>query len=357
MTCAWGAYAWRLALCRRRATLEHPREVQVGGRTGAESATRRGMGREARSGMNRVRVVFFGSADSVFSDRHFRALEGTGAEIAAVVDVPRARRASTNAALPGGRTFMDAATGRGIPALEPENPNDPGVVNTLRALSPDLFIAVGYLLLLRPALLAVPRLLAANFHASLLPAYRGKHPVFWALRNGERWCGLTVHEMSPGLDTGDIIFNVRVRTRADDTVGDLYDRIMAKSVGLVPLLVRCAEKGRFPRRPQPARGASYFGATKDADFRLDLSRDAKSLARWVRITPGKCYIETDLGRIFVQSAHAVARAPGGGHTDARTPGAGDLAFMTHRPAQKGERAFATGRGTLIVRPVESKGDT
>jgi len=281
--------------------------------------------------MSRVRVVFFGSSDSVFSDRHFRALEETGAEIAAVVDVPRARRTSTNAALPGGRSFIDAA--QGVPALEPENPNDPSVVDALRALSPDLFVAVGYLLLLKPVLLSVPRLLAANFHASLLPAYRGKHPVFWALRNNEKWCGLTVHEMSAGLDTGDIIFKVRVRTRAGDSVGDLYDRIMSRSVGLMPRLISCAQRARFPRRRQPSRGASYFGATADADFRLDLSLEAKGLARWVGITPGKCYVEMEGRRIYIQSAHAAGRSPG-----------------------DGELALATGRGTLVVRPVAAKGD-
>ena len=58
----------------------------------------------------------------------------------------------------------------------------------------------------------LPKLVAANFHASLLPAYRGKHPLFWALRHGELWTGLTVHVMAPGFDTGEILYQIRVRT-------------------------------------------------------------------------------------------------------------------------------------------------
>jgi methionyl-tRNA formyltransferase len=287
--------------------------------------------------MPQVRVVFFGSSDSVFSDRHYRVLETAGAEIVAVVDTPPARRASTNQARAGAGSFASRAQERGIPVLEPADPNAPEVVGTLRALSPDLFLAVGYLLLLKAPLLAVPRVIAANFHASLLPAYRGKHPVFWALRHGERRSGLTVHEMGPGLDTGDIIFQTRVHIRASDSVRSLYERIMARSVEMIPRLIACVSAGRVPRRQQPARGASYFGATTDDDFRLDLTRDAKSLARWVEISPGQCFIQEAGKRLFVDEAVA-----------AHSPRAARAAMAA---AAAGGRALETGRGVLVLSRV------
>ena len=162
--------------------------------------------------------------------------------------------------------------------MEPSSPNLPEFVDAMRRLSPDLLIAAGYSQVLGEQILSIPRLLPVNFHASLLPAYRGKHPVFWALRNGERWAGLTVHVMDAGLDTGDILYQVRVRTRAQDSVATLYDRIMDRSVNLVGLLVKDAEEGTLGPRPQPEVGASYYSSVDEDDFRLDWTRDAEAAA-------------------------------------------------------------------------------
>jgi methionyl-tRNA formyltransferase len=257
-----------------------------------------------------VRAVFFGSSDSVFSNRHFRALQGSDCEIAAVVDVPPERRASTNPSKQRADTFVQAAGRGGIPSFEPGKPNSSPFIAQMLGLEPDLFVAVGYMLLLGPRLLSVPRVAAANFHASLLPAYRGKHPVFWALRNGEQWCGLTVHEMSKGLDTGAIIYQVRVPVNPSDSVSSLYERIMDQSVLLVPRLVAAARQGTLPRTPQPEEGASCFGATTDEDFRITWSMEAAQIARWVRATPGQCYVEIRGTRLFLLDAAVTEAAPG-----------------------------------------------
>lgn len=260
--------------------------------------------------MSAARAVFFGSSDSVFSDRHFQALVQADCQVVGVVDVPPARRASTNAARPGSESFLAACARMGIPAFQPENPNAPSFIEEMRRLAPDFFVAAGYMLLLKAALLSVPRVIAANFHASLLPAYRGKHPVFWALRHGEPWCGLTVHEMGPGLDTGDIIFQVRVPTRETDSVSALYERIMTESIPLVPRLAACVETGKVPRAPQPSEGASYFGATVEEDFRLDWFMDAAVLARWIAATPGQCFADSGSDRLYFLDARLTEAAGG-----------------------------------------------
>jgi methionyl-tRNA formyltransferase len=258
--------------------------------------------------LSAARAVFFGSSDSVFSHRHFQALVQTGCRVVGVVDVPPARRGSTNPARLESEGFPAAAARTSVPVFEPENPNAPSFIEEMRRLAPDFFIAVGYMLLLKPALLSVPRVIAANFHASLLPAYRGKHPVFWALRHGEAWCGLTVHEMGPGLDTGDIIFQVRVPTRETDSVSALYERIMAESLPLLPRLAACVEAGKVPRTPQPSEGSSYFGATVEDDFRLDWFMDAAMLARWITATPGQCFADSGDDRLYFLDARLTEAA-------------------------------------------------
>ena len=256
----------------------------------------------ANSAMS-IRVVFFGDSRSVFSNRHFDALTESASDIVAVVDAPLAKRKSTNPTNSSGvPSFTEIAKRRSIPTFEPDSPNRPEFIQTMQALSPDLFMAVGYTNLLKPQLVAVPRLLAANFHASLLPAYRGRHPVFWALRNGERWAGLTVHAMDNGLDTGAILYQVRVRTRRRDSVAMLYDRIIDQSVSLVSQLLDDLGRDALAPMPQGSAGASYYSSTTEEDFRLDWSRDAEKLRRWICTSPGQCFCEVAKQSVFLLDA-------------------------------------------------------
>ena len=237
-----------------------------------------------------VRVVFFGNSQNVFSERFYRALCAADCKIVGLVDVPSAARSTTN---PNAECtqleILEDARRRGAEVLAPEQPNRPEVVDLIGSLAPDVFLAVGYTKLLKSELLSTPRVVAANVHASLLPAYRGKHPVFWALRHGERFSGLTIHAMDVHLDTGDILYQVQVRTRRNDTVAALYERIIEQGLPLVDRLVADAWRGRIEERPQTQEGASYFSGTTEEDFRIDWSRPAEQLRRWIVTTPAKCF--------------------------------------------------------------------
>lgn len=261
-----------------------------------------------------VRVVFFGNSASTFTARHFRALLNVSAELVAVVDVPPNRKNTTNPLPDDLPDFVEEANRQGIEVFEPASPNDSAFIAKVREKKPALFIAAGYASILKEEILAVPHLVAANFHASLLPDYRGMHPVFWTLRGGERWAGLTVHVMDQGIDTGDIIYQVKVRTRRDDTVATLYDRIMDRSVGLVGQLVTDAQHGSIPRRPQPEGAGSYYSSTTEEDFHLDWSWPAEKMRRFITITPGKCFVEMGDGRVCFLNAdtepHFKAAPPG-----------------------------------------------
>lgn len=249
-----------------------------------------------------IRVVFFGNSASIFTARHFAALMCSPCHLAAVVDLPPSRRGTTNPLPDGLPDFVHTARGHGIPSFEPTSPNDSHLVEALRQLNPDLLVAAGYALILGERVLTVPRLLSGNFHASLLPKYRGKHPVFWTLRGSEPWAGLTVHAMDSGIDTGDILYRVKVRTRRDDTVASLYSRIMDRSMSLVGRLVADADAGTIPRRLQPEGTGSYFSSTTDEDFRLGWDWPAEKIRRYIVTTPGKCYVDLNEQRVFFRNA-------------------------------------------------------
>lgn len=253
-----------------------------------------------------LRLVFFGNSQSIFSNRLFHPLLDTPCDLVGVVDVPPAKRQSTHPhAATNLPSFVDEARGRGSLTFEPLNPNSPDFIEILATLSPDLFLAAGYMFLMKPPLLSIPRLAAVNFHASLLPAYRGLHPVFWALRNGERQAGLTAHVMDPHFDTGDILYQVRVRTRQRDTVGSLYDRIIEKSVPLVPRLMADIVQGSLRRIPQPETGGSYYSSVSNEDFHLDWSHSAESLRRWIRTSPGECWQVVKGQRVYFMDAQVI----------------------------------------------------
>jgi UDP-4-amino-4-deoxy-L-arabinose formyltransferase/UDP-glucuronic acid dehydrogenase (UDP-4-keto-hexauronic acid decarboxylating) len=253
----------------------------------------------------KMRVVFFGNSQSVFSNRHFQALVKTSCETVGLVDVPPSKRTSTNPAMTDFPSFVEVAHQRKIIVFNPISPNLPEFIRTISDLSPDLFVAVGYTNLLKEHILSVPRIFAVNFHASLLPAYRGKHPIFWALRNGESWAGLTVHVMDTKLDTGDILYQVRVRTRKNDSVATLYDRIMVQSTKLVDRLIDDAEKNKLRSTPQPESGASYYSSVCEDDFRLDWYQPAERLRRWIQTSPDECFCDISGCRIFFTDAEAV----------------------------------------------------
>ncbi|MDX1435400.1 MAG: methionyl-tRNA formyltransferase [Anaerolineales bacterium] len=253
-----------------------------------------------------LRVVFFGNQQSVFTSRHFQALRKTNTKLVAVVDAPGHRRSTSNPLPPGYDNFVEIAAAQDAPLFSPDNLGDQSLVAELAGLDPDVFLAVGYPLILKPSLLSVPRRLAVNFHASLLPDYRGRHPVFWALRAGERWSGLTVHVMDPGVDTGDILYQVRLRTRKDDSVASLYDRIMDRSEALVGRLIADLERDELRPQPQPPGDGSCFSSIKEEDYLLDWRWPAEKLRRYVATTPGKCYVGLQGQRIHIINADTIA---------------------------------------------------
>ncbi len=256
-----------------------------------------------------LRVIFFGNSNSQFSNCHFQALLDASCNLAGLVDVPSIIRDSTNPVPEGLPGFPQAVAFYGVPSFEPANPNQPGFIAQMRALEPDLFLSIGYPKIFHSELLRVPRRLSVNFHASLLPAYRGKHPVFWCLRKGERWSGVTVHVMDPRIDTGDLLYQVRCQTRRSDSVSSLYDRIMERSLNLVSRLLSDIENGTLTRTPQPQKGASYYSSTTEQDFHLDWSLPAETLRRWIIITPGQCFALIRGERLFFLHARATLQKP------------------------------------------------
>lgn len=133
---------------------------------------------------------------------------------------------------------------------------------TIRSSGVDLLIAAGYERFVGRELREAPRLGALGLHPSLLPAYRGSHPLWWALRNGERTVGLTLYALDAGIDTGPVLLQREVATAGDDTFATLYARVCREAGPLLDALLDAVrDSGTLPAsRPQPEAGASRYPA-------------------------------------------------------------------------------------------------
>lgn len=200
------------------------------------------------------------------------------ARVVAVM-APPAEQASR---LSGAVDLAEVAGQGGVRVLRAHDINAPAVVETVRALAPDLLVVVGWTRLLGPELLSVPAHGCVGFHASLLPRHRGRAPVNWAILRGEARTGNTMLFLDPGVDTGDIIDQRPVAIGADDTCGTVYERVAAAGAAMLAEHLPALLDGTAPRRPQnPADGDTLPRRTPEMGV-LDWNRSARAVHDWVR---------------------------------------------------------------------------
>jgi methionyl-tRNA formyltransferase len=163
------------------------------------------------------------------------------------------------------RSVRAVAHRNGIRLLRPVDVNAPDFVASLRSMDLDLVISVSCPQIFRGPLLELPRLGCLNVHSALLPKYRGMLPTFWAIVNGERETGVTVHRMVEGIDGGDIILQRAVPIAADETLLSLMRKTKRVAADLVLESVKEFEAGTVSPTPNPADEGSYFSFPSRVD--------------------------------------------------------------------------------------------
>jgi methionyl-tRNA formyltransferase len=179
-------------------------------------------------------------------------------------------------------SVAELARNRGIEPLILEDPRDPAALEKIRAAKPDLLFSFYYRGILPEALLALPRLGAFNMHGSLLPKFRGRAPVNWAVLKGETVTGATLHAMTAKPDAGDIVDQEKVSIGPDDTAGEVQSRVTAAAVKILERRLEELEKGAAPSRPQDESQATTFGRRRPEDGRIAWTRTAQEVHDLVR---------------------------------------------------------------------------
>ena len=225
-----------------------------------------------------MRIVFWGTP--AFALPAFRALAEEGHQVVGVVTQPDrpAGRGRSVAMSP----VKQAALEEGIPVLQPERARGEEFIEALRGLGADLSVVVAYGQILRPEVLELPPGGSLNIHASLLPELRGAAPIQWAVIRGFDATGVSIMRMEAGLDSGPVLFRVEEPIRSDESASELAARL--SEIGAEALIEALAlmEGGGIAEVPQEHERATYAPKLDREQARLDWTRPAVEVCRWIR---------------------------------------------------------------------------
>jgi methionyl-tRNA formyltransferase len=206
-------------------------------------------------------------------------LETPGVELQAVVTQPDRPKGRDLRLQPP--PVKELARRANLPVLQPEKAREPGFIEELRRLEPDLIAVAAYGQLLPPDLLALPRLGCVNVHTSLLPKYRGAAPIQWAILNGDAESGVTIMKMDAGLDSGAILSQATTPITPEDTAQTLHDRLARLGADLLVKTIPGYVTGDILPQPQPSEGVSHAPKIKREHGRIDWAQPAAFI--WNRI--------------------------------------------------------------------------
>ena len=258
-----------------------------------------------------MKLIFAGTPE--FAAQALRAIVAAGHQVLLVLTQPDRQSGRGMAVHPS--PVKELALASGIEVFQPPTLKDETAQQRLRDLGADAMIVAAYGLILPQAVLDLPRLGCINIHASLLPRWRGAAPIQRAIEAGDTRSGVCLMQMEKGLDTGPVLLAKDTDIGADETGGQLHDRlselgaqVLADALGLLRATIT------LPPHPQPLQGVTYAHKIDKAEARLDWSQPATVLANKVRAFNPWPVAEAQLdgeririhGAVAIDEAHAAA---------------------------------------------------
>jgi len=171
---------------------------------------------------------------------------------------------------------------RGIPHVQPEAGGLLDLLPQFQKIAPDYIFSFYYRHMIASDILAVARIAALNMHGSLLPKYRGRAPVNWAILHGETETGASLHIMETKPDAGDIVGQVAVPIDPDEDATALFAKVSNAAIEVMQAVLPELLQGRVPRSPNVLAKGSYFGGRKPEDGRIQWSQDALQVHNLIR---------------------------------------------------------------------------
>lgn len=174
------------------------------------------------------------------------------------------------------------AAEHGIPVYAPDEANHPIWLDRIRTMAPEMIFSFYYRHLLSDEILQCAQKGAFNLHGSLLPKYRGRAPLNWALVNGERETGVTLHRMVKRADAGNILAQQKVAIDAQDNALALHRKLTQAAEQLLSDVLPRLRQGEVSEWPQDESQATRVGGRTAEDGRIDWNQPAETIHNLVR---------------------------------------------------------------------------
>jgi methionyl-tRNA formyltransferase len=180
------------------------------------------------------------------------------------------------------KTPAAAAREKNLPVFTPEKINTPEWVERIAALRADLILSVYYRHMISSRILALPRLGAFNLHGSLLPKYRGRAPINWAVLHGEARIGMTLHRMVKSADAGPIVDQEGVDLGPRDTAEQAFRKVLPCARRVLARQIDALLAGSARETPQDESQATYFGGRTPEDGRIVWTQTSAQIFNLIR---------------------------------------------------------------------------
>ena len=189
-----------------------------------------------------------------------------------------------------------------MPVFTPEKITTPEWLEHVAALKPDLILSVYYRNMISTRILALAPLGAFNMHGSLLPRYRGRAPINWAVLHGESRIGMTLHRMVKSADAGAIVDQEGVAIGPRDTAEQAFRKVLPCARQVLARQIDALLAGTAPETPQDESKATYFGGRKPDDGRINWTQTSGQIFNLIRAVtdpyPG-AFTEIGAARLMV----------------------------------------------------------
>lgn len=226
-----------------------------------------------------MKIVFFGSSE--FAVESLKRLAESKNELACVVTQPDRKK---------GRHFLfsstavkNTAVSLGLKLMQPSR-IDSAFIESIKKMQADVFVVVSYGLILPKSIILVPKKMAINIHASLLPKYRGAAPINWAIIKGEKKTGITIIKMNEFMDQGEIISQRETEIKSTDTSETLNKKLSISGAESLINTLADIEQDKVVLKKQNSKEATLAPKLKRTDGLIDWTKSAEDIFNQIRGT-------------------------------------------------------------------------
>ena len=226
----------------------------------------------------KLNIIFMGTPD--FAVPSLSALIKGPDTVCAVVTKPDRPKGRGQKLVPP--PVKVVAEENGIPVLQPDKIKTAEFANTLKSYAPDVIVVAAYGRILPPALLELPPHGCINVHGSLLPRHRGAAPIQWAIINGDQQVGVTIMQMSAGMDTGAIRRSMCIPADPGQAAGSLFPKSARRGSDALMDTLDMLMEGGLAFIPQDDKLATMAPMLSKTDGMIDWNRPAEELDCLIR---------------------------------------------------------------------------